>query len=99
MTGCVDRRRIAEHDLIDIWRYIAQDNPPAADTMLDRIETKLAMLADHPLLGTPRHKLEPGMRSAPVGNYTCFYLPTKNGIELIRVLHASRDLSKVFPNR
>ncbi len=35
----------AEADLLDIWRYIAQDSPANADRMLDRINETLNRLA------------------------------------------------------
>ncbi len=34
----VVKRPLAETDLDDIWWYIAQDNPDAADRFLDKIE-------------------------------------------------------------
>lgn len=34
----IQRTAQAEEDLIEIWIYIAQDNPGAADRMLDDIE-------------------------------------------------------------
>lgn len=34
---------LAEADLIDIWIYIAQDNPVAADNLLDEIESKCSL--------------------------------------------------------
>jgi toxin ParE1/3/4 len=47
----IRRTAQAEEDLIDLWLYIAQDNPEAADRLLDEIEDKLSLLADHPQLG------------------------------------------------
>jgi toxin ParE1/3/4 len=44
----VVRSRQAEADLIEIWRYIARDNPDAADRVLDRIERMVDLLARHP---------------------------------------------------
>lgn len=41
----------AEEDLIDIWLYIAQDNPTAADNLLDTFEEKGRLLAKNPKLG------------------------------------------------
>jgi plasmid stabilization system protein ParE len=38
------KRPQAEADLDEIWWYIAQDNPDAADRMLDRIEESCNML-------------------------------------------------------
>ncbi len=36
----------AEQDLLDIWLYIAEDNPINADRFLDRLEGKALKLAE-----------------------------------------------------
>ena len=41
----------AEEDLIDIWLYISQDNPAAADSLLDTFEEKGWLLAENTKLG------------------------------------------------
>ena len=38
----IRRTALAEEDLIDIWIYIAQDNPVAASNLLDEIERKFS---------------------------------------------------------
>ena len=38
-----------EQDLIEIWIYIAQNNPEAADRVLDDIDERFHALADNPL--------------------------------------------------
>jgi toxin ParE1/3/4 len=40
----IRRTAQAEEDLIDLWLYIAQDNPGAADRLLEEIEDKCARL-------------------------------------------------------
>jgi hypothetical protein len=40
-------------DLIDIWLHIAQDNPAAADRLLDRFEDVFIRLAETPPMGRP----------------------------------------------
>src|SRR5215831_9219259 len=50
----IRRTAQAEEDLIDLWLYIAQDNPGAADRLLEEIEDKCSLLADHPQLGPAR---------------------------------------------
>jgi toxin ParE1/3/4 len=72
----------ARQDLIEIWRFIAEDNEAAADR---RIDDLLAMLRDRPLAGRARPELAPDLRSFPVSNYVLFYLPLADGIELVRV--------------
>ena len=59
----------AEEDLIDLWLYIAQDNPSAADRLLDEIEEKFSLLADHPQLGPARPDIAEECRYFPVGSY------------------------------
>jgi len=39
----------AEMDLLEIWEFIAQDNPAAADHLMDEVERIWKKLADAPL--------------------------------------------------
>lgn len=41
----------AEADVVEIWAYIAQDNPDAADRLLNRFDKLFRVLASQPLLG------------------------------------------------
>jgi len=92
----VRTRPQAEADLEEIWWYIAQDSPDAADGFLDQIEERCAVLAQFPLMGTAREDLLPSLRSLVVGSYVVFYLPVNGGIEIVRVLHGKRDLEALF---
>jgi toxin ParE1/3/4 len=55
----VVKRPQAETDLDDIWWYIAQDNPDAADRFLDKIEERCQTLAQFPNIGLSRDELLP----------------------------------------
>jgi toxin ParE1/3/4 len=66
------KRPQAETDLDDIWWHIAQDNPDAADRLLDTIDERCKTLAQFPYIGTSRDELLPDLRSLPVGNYLIF---------------------------
>jgi toxin ParE1/3/4 len=90
------KRPLAESDLDDIWWYIAQDNPEAADRLLDKIEERCRALARFPEMGVSREELMPELRSLPVGNYSIFYLPIEHGIEIVRVLAGMRDIDALF---
>lgn len=90
------RRPEAETDLIEIWVYIAEENPAAADALLESIDDKCATLATSPLMGRTRDELLPGIRSFPVGHCVIFYQPIADGIEVVRVLHGARDLPSVL---
>ncbi|MEP0924824.1 type II toxin-antitoxin system RelE/ParE family toxin [Leptolyngbya sp. ST-U4] len=90
------KRPLAELDLLDIWDYIADDSLDRADEFLDRIEGKLETLALNPGMGRRREELLPGLRSFPIANYVVFYREIKDGIDVIRVLHGSRDIEEIF---
>lgn len=92
----VRRSPLAEQDFREIWRYIAQDNPDAADRLLRRIDEKLELYAERPNMGTNRSRLARGLRSFPVGNYIVFYRVVAEGIELVRVLHGMRRLRSLL---
>lgn len=86
------KRPLAETDLEEIWWYIAQDNPDAADSLLDAIEECCRALAQFPKMGRSRDELHPGVRSLAVGNYLIFYLLIPDGIEVVRILHGMMDI-------
>ena len=90
------KRPQAEADLEEIWWYIAQDNPDAADRLLDQIEERCTALAGFPMMGVRREELLPSLRSLAVGNYVVFYLPLDDGIDMVRVLHGMRDIDALF---
>ena len=90
------KRPRADADLEEIWWYIAQDDPDSADRLLDKIEERCKLLARFPLMGASREELMPSLRSSPAGNYVVFYLPLKDGIEVVRVLPGMMDIDALF---
>jgi len=86
----------ARFDLDEIWFYIAQDNPDAADGFIQLFVSRFPKLAAFPQIGRQRSELADRLRSFPVGRYVIFYRPLENGIEIVRVLHGARDLPPIF---
>jgi toxin ParE1/3/4 len=86
----------AELDLVEIAAYIEADNPPAAERLLDHLDEKLRLLSEFPGLGRAREELAESLRSFPVGKYVIFYLPLSDGINVIRVLHGSRNIRRLM---
>jgi toxin ParE1/3/4 len=58
MSGMV-YSRAAQSDLQDIWAFIAQDNPAAADALEEDIRAEVQRLAGLPSLGHRRRDLTP----------------------------------------
>lgn len=92
----VIRLKRARQDLIDIWRHIATDDPQAANAVLDDLDAKCQMLADHPLLGPSREDIRPGMRYLVIGSYLALYRVDADAVRIVRILHARRDLEGLF---
>lgn len=87
--------KLAAHDLREIEDYIAQDNPVAAVNFVQKLTERFRILLDSPGIGRKRPEITTTMRSSSVGEYLILYRPFKGGIEIVRVVHAKRDLGKI----
>jgi toxin ParE1/3/4 len=88
----------AVKDLDDIWDYIAEDDPIAADGFIDQLYSVCERLAFSPLVGRQREEFRRDLRSFPHGNYLIFYIPRGTTVEIIRIIHGNRDLKSAFDN-
>ncbi|NHC33427.1 type II toxin-antitoxin system RelE/ParE family toxin [Scytonema millei] len=86
----------AEQDLEDIWAYLAQQDELLADKQIAQILDRFPMLSQFSNMGKQRNNLLPGLRSFPVQPYIVFYTKIADGIEIVRVLHQSRDIDSQF---
>jgi toxin ParE1/3/4 len=86
----------AKSDLVEIWDYIADDSEARADDFIETVDRKFQSLASRPNMGRSRDELAEGLRSFSVGRYVIFYRPISEGVEIVRVLHGSRDLNAIF---
>lgn len=85
----------AEADLIDIWPYIAEDQPINADHLLDRLNDAALLIADTLEMGVDRSVLFADIKKFPVDNYIVFYRVKPNTLELVRELSASKSIASV----
>lgn len=86
----------AKEDLVTLWEYIAQDNPAAADRLLQKLVSQYKSLAEHPGMGRLREELRPGLRSFSVGNYLILYHAISEGIAVFRIIHGARSLERLL---
>ena len=86
----------ADIDLEDLWIYLTQNDSLAADLFLAKIIDKFPMLAQFPEMGKSRNELSKGIRSFPVKPYIVFYKHRENCIEIVRILHQSRNIEDQF---
>jgi plasmid stabilization system protein ParE len=86
----------ASRDLEEIWEYIAADSADAADRWLAKLEKATRLLADMPKIGHTRTDLtSKPVLFWPVGRYLIIYR-SEQPIEVVRVLSAYRDVSKLL---
>lgn len=95
MKPCFFTPRSAQ-DLDNIYEYIAQDSPYAAENFIDLLEKECNIISKSPEIGRPREELQPKLRSLPVGNHVIFYRSQEKIIEIIRILHGARDIPPLF---
>jgi antitoxin ParD1/3/4 len=90
----------ASDDLLEIWRYIATDNPEAADRVENAIHDACTLIARSPLVGQTRKDLTSlplrfwTLRRFP--NYLIVYDPAATPVQVIRILHSMRDLKRIL---
>ncbi|MCU0935947.1 MAG: type II toxin-antitoxin system RelE/ParE family toxin [Gammaproteobacteria bacterium] len=92
----VRRTARAEDDLVDLWLYVAQDDTQAADRLLEALDRRCILLAEHPHLGRARPDIAPDLHYFPVGNYLILYRLLPDGIEVVRVVHGARRLDSLM---
>jgi plasmid stabilization system protein ParE len=89
----------AEADLERISDWIAEDNPSRATTFVRSLREKCLTLADAPLgyAVVPRYE-QSSVRRRPYRDYLIFYHIKDNTIEVLHILHAAQDYTKIlFP--
>jgi toxin ParE1/3/4 len=81
--------RLSDNSLVFELREVA-------DRLIDAIDDAASTYAGQPHLGVPRSELAKDVRCFPVGSYVVFYLAAGDGIEVIQVIHGSRDIPLHF---
>jgi toxin ParE1/3/4 len=92
----VTRRPQAEADILEIGDYIAEGSMAEADRWVDRLNEKFELWATQPMMGRSRDELAPNVRCLPFGRYVVFFEPLPDGIDVVRVMHGSRDIDGGF---
>ena len=90
------RTERAAVDLIDILTYLRARSPTLADSFERDFDEKTRLLAQFPLMGRDRSDLAPRVRGSLVKPYVILYRPLDDGIEIIRIIHGSRDVSSLI---
>jgi plasmid stabilization system protein ParE len=90
----------AVDDLFEIWSYIARDSVGAANRLEAAVYTACALLAEGPLRGSTREDITRlplrfwTVQAFP--NYIIVYDPHTDPLQIIRILHARRDIQAIL---
>ncbi len=106
MTGkrLVARRRARRDIQLAVAYYLEEAGPPVARAFLASVEAAYNRIAEAPRIGSPRFGYElgfPGLRTKPVDRfpYLVFYVEQVDQVDIVRVLHAQRDIPRHMEER
>ena len=88
----------ADRDLTIIWRFIADNNEAAANALVRKLGKSARLYAQNQAMGRLNPPLGSDIRCFPLGRYLIFYRPHADGILVIPILHAARDIDAEFPH-
>ena len=93
---------LAEQDLDNYATYIAQDKLEAGLRLYECAEKTYQSLADFPEIGKRYRSSDPSLKNIrffPIkgfSKYLVFYLPIDKGIEIVRVIRQSRNITQIL---
>lgn len=90
----------AVDDLFEIWNYIAEDNPDAANRVEEAVYDACAFLAQSPAAGRVREDLTVlpvcFWLVQPFRNCWIVYDPQSKPLRIIRILHPARNIASIL---
>ena len=91
----------AARDLVQIWRYVKREvSREAADRVESFIRAKFVYLASFPDAGHWRHDLtSQAVRFSSVYSYLIVYRPETKPLQVVTILHGSRDVAGILSER
>ena len=91
----------AVRDLLQIWRYVKKESSrETADRVESVIRSKFVYLAEFPHAGHWRDNLtDTPVRFFSVYSYLIVYRPETTPLQVVSILHGSRDVRAVLSKR
>jgi toxin ParE1/3/4 len=92
----------ADRDINEHFEYIAKDNLGAAIRFYNAAFRTFEVLQANPRIGPPRNFENPQLTDVRIwfvkgfDKYLIFYRATNELVEIVRVLHAARDIDRIL---
>ena len=96
----IRRRAGVDDDIYELAVYLLDQSEDVARRFVDAVEATLKDLAGRPGVGSPKQYGRPalaGLRSWWVSgfpNHLIYYFPLADGIDVVAIMHGSRDLER-----
>jgi toxin ParE1/3/4 len=85
----------AEAEIAAIWHYTAAEHGPgAADDYVADLDTVMRRLLSYPHLGEDCAAIRKGYRRIRAREHVIYYLPRKDSIEIMQVMHPRQDVRR-----
>ncbi len=97
----VSFRPLAESDLFELYRYIADESGPAvAGGYIDRIEAACMALGTFPERGTRRGDIRPGIRTIGFERRaTIVFRVLAAEVVIVRIFHGGQDYERALRSK
>jgi toxin ParE1/3/4 len=86
----------ASRDLNEIIDYFANLNVEAGERLIAAFQKKCQNLINFPTIGRSYEEIRADLRGVPLDGYIILYQVTDNTLEILRVVHGSRNLKALF---
>jgi toxin ParE1/3/4 len=90
---------LATQDLKEIADYYTGNNIEAGEKFFRQFDRRCEQLVSFPNIGRSYGEIRPDLRGLPLDGYIIFYRILGNGIEILRVVNARRDLPAIFQDQ
>lgn len=86
---------LARRDIIENLDYLASRNPTVAQNLLSDLNRRCALLGTSPFASRPRDEMGAGVRSVVLSPYIIFLRVLPDRVQILSVIHGSRDISNL----
>ena len=86
----------ADSDFEQIHDFIAEDNPDKAKEFIASLKKTCFALGENPHMGRLRPEIRADLRGFSVSPYIILYQMTDDAIEIVNIIHGSRDIEALF---
>jgi toxin ParE1/3/4 len=84
----------ARSDILNVYSYLSERSPVAADRMLARFSQRFDELSKFPFLGPDRSELRASLRGLLIDGYIAFYIVEPARVVIVRVLDSRMDIAQ-----